>query len=253
MMKAVCLASMVLALLACGDDEPSDGVAGAGGAAGSAGAGAGGAGVAGGAGITAGAGGMAGAGAGGAGAGGAAGMAGMGGAGTGGAAGMAGMGGAAAAIPGCSVADTSAAPSALHAAAVEALAAMPPMSSCGGSTSCHQGTGKAGLSLLGVTDLRMTLAGKASCEVPSIPVVDGDATGDAALSNSWLWIKLTAPVDGSGALIADPSWEMSGNCGQMPGQPYGGRMPWGFFADDYLSEANMAKVRNWLCAGAPGP
>jgi hypothetical protein len=226
MMKGVCVFSMVLVLLGCKED-PATPVGGAG---------MGGAPVAG----ASGAGGVSASGAGGAAAG-------------GGGTGMAGMGGGSGAIPGCSAAMPGM-PSALHAAAVEALAAMPPTSSCGGSTSCHQGAGKAMLSLLNVTDLRMALVGKMSCEAPMLPLVDG-SMGDAALNNSWLWIKLTAPTDSSGNLVANPAWGPVGmtGCGQMPPSGYGLRMPWGFSGTTYLSDANMAKVRNWICAGAPGP
>lgn len=227
MKKGVWVLSMALALLGCKEDPPANGAAAGVGAAGFAGGAAGavaGAGAAGtgAAGMTAGAGG----------------------------AGAAGMGGASG-IPGCSAA-TAGMPSALHAAAVEALAAMPPSSSCGGSTSCHQGVGKAGLVLLNVADLRTALVDKPSCEAPAIPLVD-DSMGDAGLNNSWLWTKLTAPTDASGALTSNTAWGTSGSCGQTPSQPYGLRMPWGFAGTTYLSEANMAKVRNWICAGAPGP
>jgi hypothetical protein len=223
MKKGVSVFSMVLALLGCTEDPATNGTAGmaapagAGGAGGVAAAGTGGAGAGGGAGGT----------------------------------GMAGMG-AGGAIPGCSAAMPGM-PSALHAAAVEALAAMPPTSSCGGSTSCHQGAGKAMLSLLNVTDLRMALVDKMSCEAPMIPLVSG-SMGDAALNNSWLWIKLTAPTDSSGNLVSNPAWGAVGSgCGQTPPSGYGLRMPWGFSGTTYLSDANMAKVRNWICAGAPGP
>jgi hypothetical protein len=222
MKKVVCVLSMVLALLGCKEDPPAsnttNGMAGTGAPLGGAsGVGAGGA-----AGAVAGTGGM-------------------------GAGGM----GAAGAVPGCSAAMPGM-PAALHTAAVEALAAMPPTSTCGGSTSCHQGAGKAMLSLLNMTDMRTALVGKMSCEAPMIPLVDG-SMGDAALNNSWLWIKLTAPTDASGNLVSNPAWGTPGSCGQTPPSGYGLRMPWGFAGTMYLGEANMAKIRNWICAGAPGP
>jgi hypothetical protein len=106
--------------------------------------------------------------------------------------------------------------------------------------------------LLNAPDLRTLLVGKMSCEAPAIPLVDG-SMGDAALNNSWLWIKLTAPTDSSGNLVSNTAWGTIGNCGQTPPGGYGLRMPWGFSGMTYLSDANMAKVRNWICAGAPGP
>ena len=78
----------------------------------------------------------------------------------------------------------------MHAAALAVLNADSP---CGFS-SCHMPpTGKASLVLKGATDLHATLVGKASCEAPTIPIVDGSGC-DAALQNSWLWQKLTAPA-----------------------------------------------------------
>jgi hypothetical protein len=137
----------------------------------------------------------------------------------------------------------------LHANALMALTSM--TASCGASTSCHQGMrGKANLSLLGQTDLKTLLVGKASCEVPSIPLVDpsGNAAG---LSHSWLWIKLMHPVDSQGNLTADPNWGMGGNCGQANPGTFGVRMPWGIPSG--MTWGDATKIRDWICAGAPGP
>jgi hypothetical protein len=179
------------------------------------------------------------------------------GAGTGGSAagsGASGMGGGAgmgsgSSFAGCEAANTSAAPAMLHS---EALAVLNPQSPCGFG-SCHAGTnGKAMLVLNNVMDLRTLLVGKMSCQVPTMPLVDG-AGGQAALTNSWLWQKLTAPSDSSGVIMGNmASWGAGVNCGQMGGQPYGLRMPW-TNTDMPLEEARLAAVRNWICAGAPGP
>ena len=118
--------------------------------------------------------------------------------------------GTAGAIAGCDNADTSGTGAELHAGAVEALAAVG--SSCG-FMSCHIGSGKAALVLAGSTDLNKLLVDVASCEVPTMPLIDSRG-GDAALNNSWLWQKLTAPVNIDGVLRTDAAWGMPGNCGQ---------------------------------------
>jgi hypothetical protein len=148
----------------------------------------------------------------------------------------------------CAAANTSIGGPALHA---NAVAAMTPMTaSCGASTSCHQGMGKAKLVLLAQTDLRTLMVGKPSCEVPNIPLVDGSGN-HAALNHSWLWIKLMHPLDSAGNLMADPAWGTPGNCGQMPAGNFGLRMPWGLPATSMWPDA--PKIRDWICAGAPGP
>jgi len=223
--KVVGLAIALLALAGCKSDGGDDNTAGVGGAGGMLG----GAGVSGGAGAS----------------GAAAGAGGAGGTGMAGA-GAAGMGGGNT-FAGCAVADTSAAPSALHAAAAAVLT----MASPCGFGSCHAGQGKAGLILLSATDLRMTLVDKASCQAPTIPLVD-DAGGDAGLVHSWLWLKLTAPADTSGVVTGDAAWGAGVNCGQTGGQMFGLRMPW-TNTDMPLEEARLAAIRNWICAGAPGP
>ncbi len=232
--KGVCLAITVLALAGCGGDDMvgtpvgSSGSFAGMGASGASGGGAGGIGGAGGA-------------VGGAGAGGA--MAGAGGA--GGAGG--GAGSAAGGFAGCAAADTTAPPAMLHAAAAMVLTVASPC----GFGSCHAGQGKAGLVLLDAPDLRMAMVDKPACQVPTMPLVD-DAGGDAGLTNSWLWLKLTAPADASGVITANANWGAGVNCGQMGGQPVGLRMPW-TNTDMPLEPARLAAVRNWICAGAPGP
>jgi len=223
------LMMMLLAVAGCGDDG-GDGTipAGAGAAGMTAGAGA--------AGMTAGSGptaGMSTAGTSGGGAGMGGGGAGMGGAGT----------------PTCAGAMTGAGP-ALHMAAVQAITqTMGPQASCAGSTACHAGNNaQAGLSLAGPTNLNMLLVGKMSCELPTMPLV-ASGGGDAALNNSWLWLKLIAPVDASQNVVAMPAWGTPGNCGQSTVGTFGLRMPFG----QTLAMAQRDPVRDWICAGAPGP
>jgi hypothetical protein len=223
-------ASLLLSLAGCksGDDD-GDGMAGLGGTGG---AGVGGAGV-GGAGVG-------GAGVGGAGVGGA----GVGGAGMGGA----GMGGVPPASAGCEAADMTVTGSAAHAAAATLLAGMTP---CGFS-SCHSGTGpKAQLALAMQTNLNMLLVDKPSCEAPSVPLVKSGG-GQAALDGSWLWLKLVAPADSSGVITPNAAWGTAMNCGQTGGQMFGLRMPWSN-TEMKLEDDRLQVIRNWICAGAPGP
>jgi len=146
----------------------------------------------------------------------------------------------------CAMANVSIGNAALHANALAALSS----ATCTGSTSCHQGTGKAMLSLKDKPDLRTLLVDKKSCGSPTVPLIDsrGDA---AALANSWVWIKLTFPVNSSNDVVAMPSWGTPGNCEQQTVGSFGLRMPFGFGNGMTWSDAN--KVRDWICAGAPGP
>ena len=162
---------------------------------------------------------------------------------------MAGMGGNP--TDGCSAANTSAGGPALHAGAVEAMASM--TASCGFSASCHRDRGKANLSLLNATDLRTLMVDKMSCEVPTMPIVSS-MMGDAGLNNSWLWHKLVAPLDSSNNLVPKPEWGTTpGNCGQANTGTFGFRMPYSNPIDVYLGSADLGKIRNWICGGAPGP
>jgi hypothetical protein len=150
----------------------------------------------------------------------------------------------------CAMADKTATPSALHTAAHDVLAVASP---CGFS-SCHAGSqARAMLKLLDATDLKATLVGKPSCEAPMLPLVDGSG-GDAALSHSYLWLKLTAPVDLSAVLTGSAAWGMAtASCGQdQPTQTYGVRMP-KTGTDMMLDAPRLDAIRNWICAGAPGP
>ena len=155
------------------------------------------------------------------------------------------MGGA---VPGCEAADPSVTGSAAHAAAVTLLGAMSP---CGFSA-CHGGaSAKAELSLAMQSNLSTLMVDVPSCEAPNVPLVKSGG-GQAALDNSWLWIKLVAPADATGALEPNAAWGTGMNCGQAANQPFGIRMPWSN-TEMKLEESRLATVRNWICAGAPGP
>jgi hypothetical protein len=213
-----------------GDDNGGSGAGGSAGVAGSTG-GVGAAGMTGGVGAA----GMTG-GAGGAGEGGMA----SGGTGDGGEGGTAGDG-----VPGCEAAMPGT-PAELHAAALMAFDG-----SCAGG-SCHDGSNggtKAGLAFMMTSNLNELLVDKPSCQVPSIPLV-ASGGDQAALLNSWIWQKITAPVNADSDLIAKPEWgEAVLTCNQ-DGGPFGARMP--RIGVD-LSENRTAAVRNWICAGALAP
>jgi hypothetical protein len=152
--------------------------------------------------------------------------------------------------PGCSAA-VSMPPAMLHAAMVTTFTQTTgTMASCAASSSCHQmSSPKAMLTLGGVTDLRTALVDKKSCIAPMVPLVSGMG-GDAALANSWLWIKLAAPLDGNGNIPFKPEWGTPGaTCGVMTPGTGGIRMPFGVDPE----APQLAVVRNWICAGAPGP
>ena len=168
-----------------------------------------------------------------------------------GGAGAAGTSGGTAPVAGCEAADATVTGSAAHAGALAVLNQMVP---CGVSL-CHGGMGQAKLVLFGATDLKASLVSKPACEAPALLLVDPQG-GDAALANSWLWQKLTAPAMMTDALIVQPAWGTAAVCptnGLLGGMTsgFGDRMPYGSL--NTLDEASLAKIRNWICAGAPGP
>jgi hypothetical protein len=115
--------------------------------------------------------------------------------------------------------------------------------------SCHNSSKKvAGLELAfggSLTDL----VGAPSCQAPNVKLVEPGG-GSVALTKSWLYLKLAAPVDGSSALIPDPSWGMANNaCGQTTGE-FGVRMPFSAGSDG-IGPEKLAVIREWICAGAP--
>jgi hypothetical protein len=142
------------------------------------------------------------------------------------------------------------APAALYAAAAGAL--LPSMESSAlpcAFGSCHNASKKvAGLELVfggSITDL----VGAASCQSPNLKLVEPGG-GNAALSKSWLYLKLAAPVDGSAALVPEPSWGTPNTaCGQTTGD-FGVRMPFSAGAEGIGAE-KLKVIRDWICAGAP--
>jgi hypothetical protein len=153
----------------------------------------------------------------------------------------------------CAGATTTGGP-ALHAAVVALLTQPSSPTAMNGPcafSSCHAANvKKANLILDTVTmDLKAALVDKPSCEAPTYKLVDSSG-GDAALQKSWLWQKLTAPDDTSGLITTKPEWGMPGSCGQM-GVNFGVRMPYG--SPDLWAPEKLATIRNWICAGAPGP
>ena len=152
----------------------------------------------------------------------------------------------------CGPAST-AAPSALHMAAAMALLPTTNQGPCAFG-SCHDANSKkANLALTAMPfDLKMQTVGKPACEVPSIMLVDASG-GNAALAKSWLWQKLVAPSDSSGGVTANPAWGTAADgCSQDPGQAFGARMPRSG-TDTQLSMEKLTAIRDWICAGAPGP
>jgi hypothetical protein len=161
------------------------------------------------------------------------------------------------AVAGCSAA-VSGEPAALHAAAAAILTTASPCTpdqACPcGSTSCHGGRGKANLVLVGAVDLNMTLVGKTSCQAPNVPLVAAGG-GEAALNNR----LAVAQARGAGRPVGHARIECEWGAAQLtcnqlaPAmQPFGTRMPMSN-SDMLLSEARLAPIRNWICAGAPGP
>lgn len=111
--------------------------------------------------------------------------------------------------------------------------------------SCHGAAAEAGLNLKSDADLATLLVGVPACEAPNFKLVE---PGDP--ERSWLWIKLTAPMSSNitGDLKTDPSWGEPGkNCG---GNGFGKRMP--RVSPYTLSADELAKIRAWIEAGAPG-
>ncbi len=151
-------------------------------------------------------------------------------------------------VPGCEAA-VAGTPVELHNAAMGVLSSA---MTCGFG-SCHTpGRNAAQLTLLDQMDLKATLVDIASCQAPGIPLVKSGC-GNAALAGSWLWLKLVAPADSSGVMVSDPVWGTPvATCDQMSGQPFGIRMPYSG-TDMITSEARLGPIRNWICAGAPGP
>ena len=79
------------------------------------------------------------------------------------------------------------------------------------------------------------------------------SAGDTALAKSWLWLKLTAPIDNMTSVIKpDAAWGAGGSeCGQGPTEPFGVRTPKS--GPDGQAPERLAVIRDWICAGAPVP
>ena len=146
------------------------------------------------------------------------------------------------------------APAALHMAAATALLPTTGQGPCAFG-SCHDSSAKkAGLVLVGGAqlDLKSQTVGKPACQVPSLMLVDGSG-GDAALAKSWLWQKLVAASDSSGELTPNPAWGTPVlTCAQDSGSMFGLRMP-RTQTDMKLGMEKLSAIRDWICAGAPGP
>lgn len=147
--------------------------------------------------------------------------------------------------PGCEAANPGT-PADLHAGALMAMTG-----SCA-FASCHNADGNRAMLVIAAGDnLNTTLVDKASCQHMSMPLVKSGGGNDALLG-SWLWQKLAAPMDADYNVIAKPEWGAPNmGCQQMGGAPFGARMPATFGIE--LSASNLAKVRDWICAGAAGP
>ena len=154
----------------------------------------------------------------------------------------------------CASANTTLPPAMLHAAAATALLPSAANKGCAFS-SCHDmNSKKANLVLTeSPADLRMQLVGKTACEVPALQLVDTSG-GDGALAKSWLWQKLIAAADSSGEIMAKPEWGAAvTGCGQMGSNNYGLRMPYSGTNMQLTPQSKLDAVRDWICAGAPGP
>jgi hypothetical protein len=163
---------------------------------------------------------------------------------------MSGRGGVPTVPVGCEAAVTGA-PAALHAAAASVLTTQ---GKCSFAGTCHDGpTRTAGLILLAATNLDTLLVDQPSCIAPTVPLVKSGG-GEAALQGSWLWLKLVASADASGVLDQNAAWGAPvATCNQKGDQPYGVRMPYGTSGSSFASPERLAPIRDWICAGAPGP
>jgi hypothetical protein len=156
----------------------------------------------------------------------------------------------------CATADKTTAPAmlAMNAAAAIVVQTAGMNGPCAFS-SCHDSSAKkAKLVLDGsmVKDLHTLLTDKPACESSTLKLVDSSG-GDKALTNSWLWQKLTAPAGaGDGILVTKPEWGApAATCGQASGQAFGVRMPFSGDATLLMPTSKLLAIRDWICAGAP--
>jgi hypothetical protein len=135
---------------------------------------------------------------------------------------------------------------ATHAEVAEILGAGPGGKSSCSVASCHGSAAEAKLSLL-EPDLRALMVGVPACEAPSLSLVEPFKPEE-----SWLWIKLTGELanETAGDLAPQPAWGEPGT--DCPGASgFGKRMP--RVSPYSLEPAQLAKIRSWIEAGAPGP
>jgi len=161
--------------------------------------------------------------------------------------------GAASAVFTCAMADKTTPPAMLGTAAAAVIVVQTAsMAGPCAFSSCHDTSAKKAKLILDGSagkDLHALMVDKASCESAMLKLVDSRG-GDAALANSWLWQKLTAPAVMDGTLTTEPTWGTPTNCGQMANQPFGVRMPFSGDATT-LDAAKLATIGSWICAGAP--
>lgn len=121
---------------------------------------------------------------------------------------------------------------------------------------CHggRGAGAAGLNFESALDrdatLHLALVGVPSCEYDRFALVEPHLPEE-----SYLILKLSAPVDEDGRVLidVDPDWvPQPGSCAALAeggGYDFGVRMPVG----GNLSDPELQLLIDWVAAGAPGP
>lgn len=116
---------------------------------------------------------------------------------------------------------------------------------------CHEQQRAAAMLVLQDIGNLSSLVGRPSCQAPAMALVAAGG-GDVALQRSWIWQKLTAPLNAMEGLAPQSAWGTAVSCGgPSPGNPFGGRMP--ARSASVLPETQLGPIRRWICAGAPGP
>lgn len=114
------------------------------------------------------------------------------------------------------------------------------------ASSCHGGTGKAGLSFKTVPNVADALVDVPSCENSSMVLVKPGSPDE-----SWLWIKLTAEINNTNDGLIQFEGTPSTCSGVSTG--FGTRMPQVLGSFAKLSDTDLESIRLWIVAGAPGP